>query len=49
MGQWVVGATLTLIVMTTPGVRAEGRVHLLESSRVRPLAVLVALGVAWRF
>jgi MYXO-CTERM domain-containing protein len=36
-GRGIFGAAVTVIVLPTIGVRAEGRLHLLEASRIRPL------------
>ena len=48
-GRGLFGAALTVIILPTPGVRAEGRLHLLEASRVRPLFTLgvVLFGLAF--
>jgi hypothetical protein len=36
-GRGIWGAAVTVIVLPTIGVRAEGRLHLLEASKIRPL------------
>ncbi len=41
-GRGIWGAAVTVIVLPTIGVRAEGRLHLLEASKIRPLFAIGA-------